>query len=334
MTGFPLELCILFGANPETGFANFIKIYRDHPVGIKRIVVLSQKDKTSPDHLISTIVPDIRKAFPGIPVGAGTNCNFAELNRAIPSSKDIDFITFAVHPQEHAGDDRSLMENTAAQWYTVLSAKQFEPPKPVYISPVTLQRRFNANTANYEATFASPGMPSNTDPRQMSLFGAAWTVGSLKYLIGSGAGSITYFETTGERGLLMGDYASRWPLQFQAKKGMLFPVFHLFSILLQNPGHGFIRCLSSQPLLVDGFTIADEHNGLVFLANMTNRHQKVTLDGIANYRVLFNMHSGNFDRITRHVQTCNLDITTPLSAKPGRLDLRPYETAVLQFRKE
>jgi D-apionolactonase len=333
-TGLPLELCFLFGGNPKDAFGNFVSIYRNHPVCLKRIIILSQHDKATPDQLISMILPAFRKAFPGIPVGAGTNCNFAELNRAIPSSKDIDFITFAIHPQEHAGDERSLMENTAAQGYTVLSAKQFDPPRPVCVSPVTLQRRFNANTANYETTSDLPEMPSNTDVRQMSLFGAAWTVGSLKSLIESGAATITYYETTGERGIFMGDFGSRWPSQFQAKKGMLFPVLHLFRLLFQKTGYRYMNSMSNQPLLVDGFTIADEHNGMAFLANMTSRHQKVTLEGITNYSVLFNMHSGNFDRITRQVQTCNLDIIPTISAKPGQIDLRSYETVILQFRKD
>ena len=49
-------------------------------------------------------------------------------------------------------------------------------------------------------------MPPQIEYRQMSLAGAAWTVGSLKYLLESGVASLTYYETVGERGFMMGDY--------------------------------------------------------------------------------------------------------------------------------
>ena len=42
-------------------------------------------------------------------------------------------------------------------------------------------------------------MAARVDPRQMSLFGAGWTVGTLKALAKPGVHSITYFETTGRQ---------------------------------------------------------------------------------------------------------------------------------------
>ena len=89
--------------------------------------------------------------------------------------------------------------------------------KPVIVSPVTIQRRFNANRDHYEVLTDDKEMPMGVDPRQMSLFGAAWTVGSLKYLLDSDVTSISYYETVGERGLYMGEHGSRWPGQFNAE---------------------------------------------------------------------------------------------------------------------
>jgi len=37
---------------------------------------------------------------------------------------------------------------------------------------------------------------------QLLLFGAGWTAGSLKYLCASGAASLTYYETSGWRGVM------------------------------------------------------------------------------------------------------------------------------------
>ena len=43
----------------------------------------------------------------------------------------------------------------------------------------------------------------------MSLFGAGWTAGSLKYLAEGGAHSLTYYETTGPDGrVLAGEQAA------------------------------------------------------------------------------------------------------------------------------
>ena len=60
--------------------------------------------------------------------------------------------------------------------------------------------RFNPFTTSPETELKSNQLPSQVDVRQMSLFGAGWTVGSLKYLCESEAYSLTYFETTGWRG--------------------------------------------------------------------------------------------------------------------------------------
>ena len=47
------------------------------------------------------------------PIVSGTNANFAELNRGRPPIELLDGVCFAAHPQEHAFDDRSLVETLA-----------------------------------------------------------------------------------------------------------------------------------------------------------------------------------------------------------------------------
>jgi len=327
-TGLPLELWLLFGQNPKSELDIFLRIFRQLRVSLKRIGILSQAEKTTPPDLILQIISMIRRAFPGIPTGGGTNCNFAELNRAGRFTEDVDFLSFAVHPQEHAHDDMSLIENTLAQKYVMESAAILNPGKPVIVSPVTLQRRFNANNGNYETPDDIPG---NIDPRQMSLFGAVWTVGSLKYLIESGAESITYYETVGERGLCMGERSSEWPLYFHAKKGMIFPIYHVFRFLLQNTRHSVVHSYSNKPLIINGFTIASEDHGIIFLSNMTLRREKVVLRGILQYRLLFQMHAGNFNSITQlGISEENNDFSG-FGSYSGPLTLRPYETVVLQY---
>jgi hypothetical protein len=223
------------------------------------------------------------------------------------------------------------MENTEAQRDAVESALLFFGQKPVFVSPVTLQRRFNANTANYESIDPTIPMPAQVDARQMSLYGAAWTVGSLKYLLGSGARSLTYYETVGERGIMMGDRDSRWPLQFLARKGMIYPSYHVFRMLLGNKAFRMVNLSSNAPLHVDGFALADDQKGLLFLSNMTNRNHEVILKGLENYRLMFNMYTGNYDRITRHGLTDQLNKEGQILSAELPLEFRPYETLFLEF---
>jgi len=298
----PAEICLFFGNDPQAELAKYIFLYHRSPIPVRRIIVFSGNAKVTENGLLSIVIPGIRREFPGIPTGAGTNCNFAQLNRSRPEFKDIDFITFAIHPQEHASDERTLTENTAAQQYAVQSAAKFGMHKPVVVSPVTIQRRFNANRDNYEVPDDGKEMPLGVDPRQMSLFGAAWTVGSLKYLLDSEVTSITYYESVGERGLFMGEQISRWPKQFKAEKEMIFPVFHIFRTLLNKGKFQVHGSYSTNPLVIDGFTVVCENSGLLFLSNMTSQRQQVILTGIEEY------------------------------TNSGERTLQPYETMILEYR--
>jgi len=328
----PLEICLIFGDDPQAELAKFLLLYHRNRIPVKRIIVFSGNAKVTSNSLLSTVMPVIRRSFPGISAGAGTNSNFAQINRSRPDYKDIDFITFAIHPQEHASDERTLMENTAAQQFAVQCAAKFELRKPVIVSPVTIQRRFNANRNNYEVLTEGEELPLGVDPRQMSLSGAAWTVGSLKYLLESKLSSITYYETVGERGLFMGDHGSRWPGQFIAGKGMIFPVFHVFRMLLRKGSYRVTRSYSTNPLVVDGFAVADEQSGMIFLSNMTMHRQKVMLEGTKEYNMIMKMNAQNFDAITRNFQTHRTKKQVHKAVKLCEHILQPYETMILEYR--
>lgn len=146
----------------------------------------------------------LEKLAPGAPVGGGTNEYFTELNRARPSAETIDFACYSINPQVHAFDELSLVENLAPQADTVWTAKQFLNGKPVVVTPVTLRPRFNPQSKDKT--------PTPPDPRQTSQFAAAWTVGSLKYLVEAGAQSVTYYETEGAGGIR--DGARVYPLSY------------------------------------------------------------------------------------------------------------------------
>lgn len=164
-----------------------------------------------------------------IPLAAGTNAFFAELNRnRLPT--DIEASPcYSINPQVHAFDNLSLAESLLAQPDTVDSCLQFSGKAPL-VSPITLRPRFNPN-ATEDPPVPPPGsLPPEVDPRQMTLFGAAWTLGSLAAL-GSHKNplSLTYYELTGWRGLMVQPQGAPLPHRFPSPPGGVFPVYHVFA---------------------------------------------------------------------------------------------------------
>jgi D-apionolactonase len=143
----------------------------------------------------------------GVPLVGGTDFHFTEINRQHPPIEFLDGVCFSITPQVHAFDDWTLMENIETQATVIESARRFSGGLPIHISPVTLKPRGNPAATNG----APPPLP---DERQRTNFGAAWTLGSLQTLASAGAASITFYETTGPRGVLNEDeiYPLFWVL--------------------------------------------------------------------------------------------------------------------------
>ncbi len=208
-------------------------------------------------------------------VAAGTNANFAELNRARPDKDETALPCFSINPQVHASDDASLMENLGAQAATVESAQWFAP-RLVVISPITLRPRFNAIAVSQEDSKVA-GLPPQVDPRQRTLLGAAWTVGSLARLATlSGVHSLTYYETTGWRGVMESEGGSPAPVLFPSKPGEIFPLFHIFAAVV---GYEDIQPVhSTHPLQLDGFClIARDGRCRWIIANLTPFAQSMSV---------------------------------------------------------
>ncbi|MEO8350363.1 MAG: hypothetical protein ABI680_01450, partial [Chthoniobacteraceae bacterium] len=161
-------------------------------------------------------------------IAVGTNANFADLNRARPPAGSL--VAFSLNPQVHAFDDLSLVENLEAQPDTVTGAMAFGA-RGVVISPITLRPRLSPHDTGPVVTVAGE-LPANVDPRQRTLFGAAWTLGCLARLASLPAvHSLTFYETSGWLGLLERASGSPLPDLFGSKPGEVFPLFHVFADL-------------------------------------------------------------------------------------------------------
>ncbi len=164
-------------------------------------------------------------------VAAGTNAYFVELNRNRPPVDSWALPCYSVQPQVHAFDNATMVENLAGQAYTVESLQQFCAQAAV-LSPITLSARFNPDATGADVNADPKELPSGVDVRQMSLFGAGWTLGSIARLSAAGSiHSLTYFETTGWLGITETEAGSPFPEKFRSRPGEVFPVYHVLADL-------------------------------------------------------------------------------------------------------
>ena len=216
---------------------------------------------------------------PSATVGGGTDLYFTELNREPPDASLLDVVTFSLNPQVHASDDRTVVQNLAAQATIAENAVRLCGPARVSVGPITLRPRFNPNATDPELDDRSGPLPSSVDARQATWFAAAWTAISIKYLSEPGTvDALTYYETTGWRGVVERDPASPWPDDVGSRPGEPLPVWQVFADLV-----GFDRvrtCTSSRPQSVDALLLVGPESERLLVANFTGDRADVRVEGL------------------------------------------------------
>jgi hypothetical protein len=254
-------------------------------VPIARVLVFHEGEASTAGRWVLLARKRLEPVAPGAAFAGGTNVYFTDLNRNRPEVGAMDAVAYSINPQVHAFDEASLVETMAAQAATVASACAFCGDRPLVVSPVTLRPRFNPNATGPEPEPAPGELPSPVDPRQTSLFGAGWTLGSVKYLAESGAASVTYYETSGWRGVLETEAGSSLPERFPAEAGDVFPLYHVFADLAEwKPGEMLV-CQSSDPLVVEGLALRSGGTQHLLVANMRPTPQRATIGPLAAGRV-------------------------------------------------
>ena len=320
-----------------------------------RWLVFHRYQPVTPAGLVDLARQYLESYAPDARFGAGSNAYFTDINRHHPDTQNADFLTYSLNPQVHAFDNASLVETIEAQAATVDSARSFANGKGIVVSPVTLMPRFNPNATGPEPEPEPGQLPPQVDVRQMSLFTAAWTVGSLKYLLGSGLEAVTYFETTGWRGVMEQEAGCSLPEQFHSTAGMVFPIYHVLadvgefagsppspptlggtlgqSQAQQSPaspriggrGADLLNVTTSDPLRVDGLALRHGDDLTLLVANLSPHTQQVQIDGPnspARIRLLdaqtFDIATADPDRFRNQTNTISTD--------DGRflLELSPY----------
>jgi len=213
-----------------------------------------------------------------LPWSAGTDRYFTEINRQPPDTYGATWLSFALNPQVHAADDRSILQSTASQEVIARNAPRVANAARIAVGPVSLRPRYNPNATDPTADPSNTALPSSVDARQRTWLGAAWTALSLRGLAQAGTiDSVTYFEALGWRGLRERDTGSVDPAAFPSQPGEEFPVYALLRDLV---GYDLLHpSRSDQPEVADALVVNGAPGPRAFVANLSAQAQTILLEG-------------------------------------------------------
>ena len=154
------------------------------------------------------------------------------------------------------------------------------PGLPVEIGPITLRKRVNPYATGPAVEPETGKLSSRVDPRQMSLFGAVWTLGAIKHLAEQRAARVTFYETTGWLGVMEAEGGPPLPERFPSFPGQVFPMFHVFADVNEFRGGEILLSRSSQPLAADGLVLRRGNARRILLANFTPKDREIRIDGL------------------------------------------------------
>jgi hypothetical protein len=321
-----LEAALFLSDDAEIELDALLAVLREIRPPVAAWLIFHSAAKTTSERWIALARVRLTAYDAMIPIGGGTNVYFTELNRQRPPAAALDLVCYSINPQVHAFDNASLAETCATIAATVASARQFANGKPIAVTPITLKPRFNPNATGPEPEPGPGQPPSQVDVRQMSLIGAGWTLGSLKYLAESGAASATFYETTGWRGVIENEAGSPLPAVFRAPPGSVFPLYHVLADAGEYAGAEVIACISSDPLKIEGLALRTEGAIRVLLANLSAVPQVVVVRGLGARAQMRALDETNAEAAMREPETFRAQPSEEQVTDGGtlKLTLRPY----------
>ena len=260
----PLEIALALSSDFINELNQFIAMIDTFNVRIKKIILLSRDSLTTDQQLINHATT-IKANWPNVKIGAGTDYNFTELNRNRLDGEPLDFISFSIDPQEHATDDRTLIENMEGQKEVVQTALKLYPKKSIHVSPLMFRRRFNPYATDPMAKILTG--EERTDRGQKTQFGSLFTIGSIKALSEAKVEAITLFQTVGNQGIV-------------STEGNPYPVYTLLQEILDKPYH-LLGTKSSSPLKLDAILLECQQVKKLIIMNYTNENQTLYFDNLA-----------------------------------------------------
>ncbi len=278
LLNIPLEVALLI---PEQGMedalANFAEAFGRMGSPVLRWLILSNERRTTPIVFLSAARKYLQALAPAARFTIGSNEDFVLLNRNRPDPDGSVDLAFAVSPQVHLNDNRTLVEALEGQASILRSFASLWPNKKSIVTAITLKRSPLSASLKSPTLLDSPdSWKGQVDARQFSLFGAGWTLGSLKRLAleapDSGL-SATFYETTGLLGLLSGQHLGPDQLtvpdsDLRLDPGWVYPLYHVFADFAEFRGGYVTDLFSNDPLRFDGVILTQGNRRTLLLANL------------------------------------------------------------------
>lgn len=316
-------LAVFFTDHWEIELKEILKVLEEWKSEIGGITVFQEKAKV----IEASRLGEIRKVLKpaGIPVGSGTDAFFTQINREPLPREEMDFVSYSNNPQVHAFDNDSIMETTEGQTANVLSCRKLFRDLPVAVSSVSLKMRWNPDLTAEEET-PEGIIPRRIDPRQMSLFAAAWFIRSLVSLIQAGACSADYFELLGPAGLMqpreLPDY------DFPVTEGMLYPLyFAMYFVAGEDKCE--IKVRKTREYAAIRMKYFDRTR--VILANSKDREIEIRTKGLPENLKEFGMNGENILWCIEHAQEIFEENVFKKTEFIGQIKLKAYEIRILDF---
>ena len=323
--GVSLEMALFVTDDAEAELEALSRVIQELQPPVLHWLIFHRNEATTSARWVDLARRFLARYAPAIPIGAGTDSFFTQINAEHPPVEVLDVVAYSLNPQAHAIDNRSLVENLEAQAATVTSARKIAGEKAIAISPVTLKPRSGIGETGV--------LPPQVDVRQLSLFGAGWTVGSLKYLLESNVQSATYYETTGWRGVMEVEAGAPLPELFPSTPGAVFPLYHVLADIGEFVGGEIIPCVSSETLVVDGLVLSKGDRTRVLIANLTGQVQRVTLANAGTSARVRSIDETTFRDATQFPEAFRMQPVAAVSCVEGLLTLKllPYAVARVDF---
>ena len=327
--GAGLHLALGLGANPEQPINALLPHLDRLKPPVLLWIILHDSENPASESTVQRIRPALQKFSPNVLFAAGTRDFFTEINRDRPPANATSSICYSNNPQVHAFDNTTLIENLAGQVYNVETARTFTP-RPVVVSPITLRIRNNASAAAEKPGTLSE-LPADVDPRQLSLFGAGWTLGSIARLAATGfVHSLTYYETTGWRGLMETDAGSPLPKEFPSEPGAVFPMYHVFADIAEFGAKQIYPTHATHPLVAEGLTLFDAGGRRrILVANLTGEPQDLKIKtGTCTARVRY-LDETTAEQASRRPEEFRAHTGEQKESVSGKIELKllPYAVA-------
>jgi hypothetical protein len=328
--GLPLELALKLRAGQEAAdLQAAAELVKQLGAAVARLIVLHTNELT-------TSVEWVRLAgqrFPGVPIISGTDANFCELNRARAALPELaaalDGLTFSANPQVHAFDNASLVETLLTLPSAAETARAIAGEKPLSISPITFKMRWNPYATAAPAPTPPGVLPREADVRQMSLFGAAWTLGCIAALVKSGIDTATFYETTGWQGVMETQSGSpEVQPRFYSTPGMTFPLYHVLADVGAFAGGAAHSLVSNHPLRACGLLLQQAGQSRWLIANLTATEQTISLPPMPTHAHLRLLDESTFASATGEAAAFR-ESSQPVPGGATRLALKAYAVACI-----